>query len=250
LEKILCGTGRQWRQCTYRLTGKDSSEGDEKEVAVLKNLLGEGRVASLALDPTLEPNSRSVTDTDLRALPLRQQQGSVMIITLIGIAIMLLLGTTALTNSSLDERSAASMADRYLAHEEAMAAIVDTEQKISAWLEEPQLTEDLTVAFNAGAVWKQGFSETVVTSLGRDSVGLLSDADWNAAQNHVTPSLSDSQTWPARVIIEEYDPDPPVTPDPRYQGRRFDTVYYRITARARGETNGRATVQSIFVREF
>lgn len=177
----------------------------------------------------------------------RQQQGAVLIVSMLVLVVLTLLSISAMNSAAMQERMSGHLRDSQLAFESADAALRDTEQ----WLEAQTViaspcdavaagcdlfTPDAMHALDGtdGRPWWVGASDDWWQQNGHDFITAGQELGGNAAD--------------PRTVIEELKRVPDslvvgVAP----QGSR---IYYRVTARGVGGSPWAQTVvQSTFVKQ-
>lgn len=169
---------------------------------------------------------------------MKQQKGSVLIVTMIFLLIMTMIGTAGIEVTGLEERMAGNMRDRQMAFEAAEAALMDGEAYLDSLLIAPAFTTAGTGGFYLPK-----------------TDGTNHWDDWSALGSNVRTMRSEVASSKqgfgqlsayATYIIEQvtdFDTDGSgevgVTKDKGH--------YYRITARAQGQTSSSVVIlQSVF----
>ncbi|MGB0467588.1 MAG: pilus assembly PilX family protein [Pontibacterium sp.] len=170
---------------------------------------------------------------------MKQQRGSLLIVTLLLLLIMTLIGMAGIEVTGLEEKMAASMRDRQMAFEAAETALLDGEAYLESVIIMPAfdnsngLYQPKTDGTNHWDDW------AVLGSNVRTMRSQITEAD-----DKGFGQLSVYATY----IIEEIAAT--AQDDSKEAGKAVeDRRYYRITARAQGLTSStKVTLQSIYKR--
>lgn len=176
-------------------------------------------------------------------MPIKNQTGAALIISLIILVLMTLLGLSSIRTSSLEEKMTANQRDQELAFQAAEIALRDAEKRISGFVAEPIATQD-------------GSNENIWTTNAIDATPAnatpwwveRNEAWWNA--NGVASVNVENVATPPRYIIEQlvFDKDNAAMGT----GSPVDgQIYYRITARGTGGSNqARVLLQSTVIKRY
>ncbi len=170
----------------------------------------------------------------------KTQSGAVLIVSLIILLILTVIGVSAMSTSSLEEKMAGNLRDQSVSFQAAESTLSDSEQALNGWIAIP-------VATSAGntSVWL------------RDSMGTISslayDDNWWQSKaflaNQTAQNLSTLPIDPRYVIEELKFTSDTLNPNDRAKG--LGVFYYRDTARAHGMTKHSLTIlQTTFARRF
>jgi type IV pilus assembly protein PilX len=175
------------------------------------------------------------------------QRGVALVMALVFLTLLTILGVTAMSTSSLEEKMATNTRDRNLAFQSAETALVAAETWMSGLTSEPspwadtakgRYTFDSTVF---DPIWKtvdwNGANVVVYPCTPTDSAPNNSSSCVSGAK----PVISKVATQP-KYLVERMGPVDPGTPN---------TIAYRITARGTGSSNAAVVMlQSTYVRTF
>lgn len=173
-------------------------------------------------------------------MPHSDQRGVVLVISLLFLVVMTMIGVTAMSTASLQEKMAGNMRDKTLSFEAAEAALRDAEINVLTIANIPDLGDALYVLTDS-------------TGEQRFEVNDWDATDWTSDANTVeysVPDLLPGLAAPSRFYIEEL---PPVKDTDSLvvgtQVPEFKT-YHRITARGVGQTSSAVSIlQSTYLRD-
>lgn len=169
---------------------------------------------------------------------LGQQRGMTLIVGLIMVLLMTLVGMAAIRGSSMQELMAGNMRDRNLAFQAAEAGLRRGEN---------QLTNATLPAFDGTTV---GLYEAMD---GSSSTGFWDTYSWDSASATTSMGLEYVKTQP-RYVIEEVTSSSTLSADGGAIDfsstlKTEDTVFYRVTSRGEGGTDGAVVIlQSTYKR--
>ncbi|HYE34438.1 pilus assembly PilX family protein [Methylocaldum sp.] len=158
---------------------------------------------------------------DLPHVPGRQR-GIALVMALTFLTILILTGTSAALNTSLQEHMAGNTRNRNLAFQAAEAALKDAEITLTTWR---------TSAFDGSVPGLR----TYVATQANDSVYWGTTYDWTAAANYRTPTQTVAGVAEQPKYVVEKMPN------------NGATEYYRVTARGvGGEINAVVVLQALY----
>jgi type IV pilus assembly protein PilX len=175
------------------------------------------------------------------SIPYRRQEGAVLIISLLILLIMTLIGVTAMSTTSLEEKMTGNMRDKNVALQASESALEDGEAWLSSQGARP--VETSTCASPPCAVWDMN----VLPDLASQT------QDWWLSNAHEygtggTKDIGDVMTDPHYVIEEQA-----FVRDNLDAGQNPPTgkSFYRVTAHGTGGTDeAQVVLQSTYVKRF
>lgn len=177
----------------------------------------------------------------LATAPPRRQAGAVLIISLIILLIMTLLGVTAMSSTTLEERMAGNMRDRNTALQAAEATLTSAEAAVAALAVKPSAQSGCAATT---CVWPLN----TLPDLGSQSVEWweTNALDYGASG---APEIGGVASDPRYVVEEQaFVPD---SLDAPQEANKPGVNYYRITARGTGATDdAQVVLQSTFTMRF
>lgn len=165
-----------------------------------------------------------------------RQKGAVLVVSLMILLVLTLIGVTAMTTSTLEERMAGNLKDVNLAFQASESALRDSERWLANLGTRPSPVT--TCGSPPCAVWEL------------NQVGDLKSfaaSWWQTNATGYSGSITEVNTQP-RYVIEYYDTIPDSIVKPSTGSGRF---FYLITARGTGGTdNAQILLQSVFNTRF
>lgn len=182
-----------------------------------------------------------VRDHSLRFCPLpKSQNGAVLIISLLMLLIMTLLGVTAMSSTTLQEKMAGNMRDRNTAMQASESALKAAEAGLTTLTARPLETPGCNTAT---CVWPRG----VAPDLGNQSASWWTSNGLEYGNADTVEITGVSQDPRYVVEAQAYIPDNLDAGQETITGKS----YYRITSRATGATDdAQVILQSTYVRRF
>lgn len=166
------------------------------------------------------------------------QSGAVLILSLIILLVLTVLGVSAMSTSSLEERMTGNMHDQDVSFQAADSALAGAEASIAGWTVQPVASTAPTTS-----VWARGAIPSI-TSLA------FNNTWWNTyGHSFSAPNLSTLYANP-RYTIEQINfiPDSVSFND---QSTGLGIFYYRITSRSHGLSRHALTIlQSTYATRF
>lgn len=176
----------------------------------------------------------------------KSQRGAALIMALVFLVILTILGVTAMSGASLEEKMAGNLKEQTVAFEAAETAVTSGEGVLAALTEMPKILPGsvATTIYDGEAGWydvKTGAIEWKTHS-------------WSASTGSANYSgLTNVYTQP-KYIIEEtalIENGSLRVPTDYIANRPTGKVFYRITGRGTGGTDAaQAIVQSVYARQF
>ena len=168
----------------------------------------------------------------------QRQKGAVLVVSLMILLVLTLIGVTAMTTSTLEERMAGNLKDVNLAFQAAESTLRDGER----WL--------ANLAIRPVPVAGCGSPPCAVWELNDPTVAdkkSFSASWWQTNATGYSGLIGEVNTQP-RYVIEYYDTIPDSIVKPSTGGGRY---FYLITARGTGGTdNAQVLLQSVFNTRF
>ena len=167
----------------------------------------------------------------------RQQQGAVLVISLIFMVVLTLIGITSVSMSVMEEKMAHNLHDANLAFQAAESALRDGESWLTVQTEAPKTTCPTTPC----ELW-------ALDNLNGGIFTNQTQAWWETNARPYSNTLSKVAS-PPRFVIEQHSfvPDGLVTGAGGVSG----AYYYRVTARGTGGTDtAQVIVQSTYSRRY
>lgn len=174
-------------------------------------------------------------------LPPRQQRGAVLIISILLLLIMTLIGVTAMSTTSLEEKMAGNMRDKNIALQAAEAGLEDGEAWVAVLGSEP--AETTTCGTAPCDVW--ALNALPDLSSQSHSWWLSNAREYGTSGTNDIPEVATDP----RYIIEAQS----FVPDNLDSGQNPPTgkSIYRVTARGTGGSNdAQVILQTTFVKRF
>lgn len=188
----------------------------------------------------MRTSAQPVIEFSRYAMPPRRQAGAVLIISLLMLLIMTLVGITAMSSTTMQEKMAGNMRDRNTAMQASEAALKTTEAALTALVNKPSEVANCNAMT---CVWPRGAAPDLSSQ----------SANWwtsNALEYGTagTVDISGIQSDPRYIVEAQAD-----IPDALDVGQETPTgrTFYRITARGTGATDdAQVILQSTYVKRF
>jgi len=171
----------------------------------------------------------------------RRQCGAVLITSLIILLVLTVIGVSAMSTSSLQERMAGNLRDQTMALQAAETGLKGAENTIDGWIYQPLATPTAT-----NNVWTANAYSVIDTTAYNDSWWNTNGIEYGTAG---AVDISGVYADPRTITQELYFRADGLDPDARSQGK--GVTFYRDTSRAHGTTKHSIVIlQSTYAKRF
>lgn len=172
---------------------------------------------------------------------ITRQNGAVLIVSLIILLVLTVIGVSAMSTSSLEEKMTGNLRDQDVSFQAAESALADGEHNIYGWVLHPTPTASAN-----NSVWTRDAMGTIASLAYNDNWWNTKAIEFGAS---TATNLSNLYADP-RFIVEElaFKAD---SLDPNVAGKGIGIYYYRVTARAHGLSQHALTIlQSTYAHRY
>lgn len=183
----------------------------------------------------------------MHAYPARRERGAALIFALVMLLLLTLLGITAITTSSLQEKMAGNMRDQYMAQQAGDSILLDGQ----AWIFNMATKPTPVCPPAADRIWDSSCLPAAAGASAANWWMTAADAWWTAngfgSSGSVPSGSIGVVAQDPRYVVEMIQK---VSPDAEIGKKRVDTLYFRTTGWAVGASNlARSLFQGVFSRK-
>ena len=179
---------------------------------------------------------------------LHDERGTALIFALVMLLLLTLLGITAVTTSSLQEKMAGNMRDQYMAQQAGDSILRDGQSLVFSQTAQPKPS---CPPDSVARIWDSECLPTNVATFVSATVGAnwwvaANDSWWLTATNAFTSSVATGQTFQEPRFAVERIQQAPINAEIG-KGKKVYRFYYRTTGWSVGATNSsRGIIQDVF----